>query len=229
MPKIKEVFMRVDWVEERIYPTAKWRPWTNTKIYLPLTDDYKDVISWTTLSTTWTVSLTTEWGVKCTRLNWWRLYGLSSAIITWNWARTLNFWFKYYSINTSEWGSVVSWWSESNYSFTSLWDNWGTAYSFSWFSASADIESWTSLSNWVWYNMVATYDWSTLAIYLNWTLSWSKSVNLTTWSSDLYIWWRPGWSCIVNWYINNVIVENKARTATEIEDYYNKTKWNYWL
>ena len=229
MPKIKEVFMRVDWVEERIYPTAKWRPWNNTKIYLPLTDDYKDVISWTTLSTTWTVDLTTEWGVKCTRLNWWRLYGLSSAIITWNWARTLNFRFKYNSINTSEWWSAVSWWSESNYSFTSLWDNWGTAYSFSWYSASADIESWTSLSNWVWYNMVATYDWSTLAIYLNWTLSWSKSVNLTTWSSDLYIWWRPSWSCIVNWYINNVIVENKARTATEIEDYYKKTKWNYWL
>jgi hypothetical protein len=77
--------------------------------------------------------------------------------------------------------------------------------------------------------MVATYDWSTVEIYLNWSLIWSKSVSLTTWSSDLYIWWRPGWSWIVNWWINNVIVENKKRTAQETLEYFNKTKKKYWF
>lgn len=202
-------------------------PSINTVVYLPLTDDYKDEISWTTLTSTWTVSLVTEWGVKCTRLNWWQLYGLSSAMITWSWTRTLNFWFKYYSISGSDWWTAVCRWSESNYSFYSLWDNWGYYYAFSWYSASADIESTTTLSNWTWYNMVAIYNWSTISIYLNWVLIWSKSVSLTTWSSNLYIWWRPSWGCKVNWFINNVIVENRARTAQEIQRYYNLTKSLY--
>lgn len=228
MPKIKRVLLWKSWIENEIYPWG-WSPWSNTKIYLPLTDDYKDKISWVTLTTTWTVSLVTEWGVKCVRLNWWRLYGLSNAVITWNWPRTLSFRFKYYSIDGSNWWTAVCRWSESNYSFYSLWDNAGANYAFSWYSSSADIESWTSLSTWNRYNMIATYDWSTVAIYLNWNLIWSKSVSLTTWSSDLYIWWRPSWSYIVNWWINNVIVENKKRTAQEALEYFNKTKKKYWF
>jgi hypothetical protein len=30
-------------------------------------------------------------------------------------------------------------------------------------------------------------------------------------------------------YYSNMILENKVRTAQEISDYYNLTKWNYWL
>lgn len=33
----------------------------------------------------------------------------------------------------------------------------------------------------------------------------------------------------VRWYISEVIIENKARTADEISAYYNQTKGNYWL
>lgn len=215
-------------IQKEIYPGHKgFVPWVNTRIYLPLTDNYKDVVSWTTLSTTWAVSLVTEWWVKCTRVNWWRLYWLSSAMITWSWSRTLSFWFKYNSISSSEWWTAVCRWSESNYSFYSLWDNTGVNYAFSWYSSSADIESSTTLSTWVRYNMVATYDWSTVSIYLNWTFIWSKSVGLSTWSSDLYIWWRPGWSCLANWYVSQVIVENKVWTAQEITDYYNMTKSDF--
>jgi hypothetical protein len=31
------------------------------------------------------------------------------------------------------------------------------------------------------------------------------------------------------WQLSNVIFEDKARTSQEVSDYYDQTKWDYWI
>ena len=88
--------------------------------------------------------------------------------------------------------------------------------------------SWT-IGNW--YHVVGTQEGSTVKMYVNWTLIWTK----TRPSYSTPNWWRL-WAQFTAaaaakyvGYISNAILENKVWTAQEILDYYNQTKANYWL
>lgn len=69
-------------------------------------------------------------------------------------------------------------------------------------------------------------------LYLDWNLVWTWNWSYRWWYT-FCIWWHTTWGSwtrtFVNWYMSEVIIENKVRTAQEISDYYNQTKSNYWI
>lgn len=98
-------------------------------------------------------------------------------------------------------------------------DFWATT----WFTATADT----------WYHLAITCEWWVRKFYVNWTyyaqdsysLSWTQATKLTINNA----WDTNSSSFANNNYISELIIEDKARTAQEISDYYTITKWNYWL
>ena len=64
-----------------------------------------------------------------------------------------------------------------------------------------------------------------MTLYINWQQV--KQVSAGSWTRLPY--WAIVWANGSNWDMSNIIFENKARTAQEVSNYYNITKWKYWL
>lgn len=89
-----------------------------------------------------------------------------------------------------------------------------------------------TFSTWTRYNVVFSI-WNSLSCscYINWTQAWTAQTLKASWTWDFYFWvnyqlWNAS---AMNWYLDDIIIESKARTAQETADYYNLTKWNYGL
>lgn len=235
MPKIKEVFKWVNWVEQRIYPFARWTPGENTVAYLPLDWDtsFEWVISWVT---SWSdISWETiQWSLKWIKFKWnSNSYLLINGAPELNTDFTFNLWCKLDSLSdvilVDRWTSTST---NCNLHYI-IRSSWHTADL--WFYSN-DCAWTTALNTWTWYNLCATYNYNTREqkVYINWTLDWSRtwSWNPSFWTWDMSLWWNKvvsnNWNR-VNGIMSNFIRENKVRTIDEISSYYNKTKWNYWL
>ena len=230
--KIKRVLIWQNGEEKQIYPAAWWKPWANTVAYYPLKSNFNDA-SWNgrNLSNSWATITTLGW-VPCAYYNWSSYSSNSWYSLTY--PRTISLWG--YNTNTT---SNYYWWliHISNNSITSApsWSLWiqyiwsWTVTPADWSSTSAEIR--VSISSW-WHNIVCTENTSRLVtIYVDWTYKWA-----TTYSTPA----QPNWWAIwckfdrllsekLKWYLSNIILENKVRTAQEISDYYNQTKSNYGL
>lgn len=226
--KIKRVLIWQGWVEKQIYP-AGWKPWANTVAYYPLnsTTNFTDQ-SWNGYD------LTNSWG-SITTFNWvscayysgsTSVYSQNTSITFWT-TRTINFWvyvasnrqnpivwtwaYSYWAYST-----IVLWLTPNGYASISNYQNY-------WLDGTKNL-------SWGWVNMVWVVNWSDWKVYTNWQLELSWWYTLNSWS-QLKIWWRLGGSGseYFQWYVNEIILENKERTAQEISDYYNQTKSNYGL
>jgi len=212
-----------------------WKPTSDTVAYFPLKWNYNEW-SWKTVTTTisWTLSFARDSVLNLDYLN------CSSA---W-WFYTSNLW--------TQWNITLSWWCKPNWNnawmelfavwyntstlthiwwWISWWSNpWKWAFSFS--SASTDKISSLTRTN-EWHHFVITYNISTRA----WTLFVDGvqllSVTFSDWSISsnvLVIGWRyrndfqEAW----NWWVSRVIYEKRIWSATDILNYYNKTKKYYW-
>lgn len=224
--EVKKIMMRPNWVEKQIRPDTWWKPWANTLAYYPLTSE-------TTVNDMSgnNHNLTTSWS--------WILYdslwvGLSnssffswSAIIPPAWPFTINVWAKYTTL-TNEGHVVQQFNSSTNGSAITIW-----CYNNNWFSrwkGSGDLEVAPITAN-QWTNVVYVYTSGTVKFYINCTgYTQSRTINTTTpnyfWVGS---WWETYRRWYMNWNISELIIENKARTDQEVSDYYNLTKWNYWL
>jgi hypothetical protein len=99
-------------------------------------------------------------------------------------------------------------------------------------------ESWvswtTALTSWTKYLATLTMkeNWQAI-LYLNWNVE--QTINVWTFQTySFQTWqhigaWRTWDSEFWRWMIKDFIIENRERTAQEISDYYNQTKWTYWL
>lgn len=205
-----------------------WTPWANTVGYYPLAENFNDY-SWNNynLTNSWG-SITTQSWVSCAYYNWssysqYNGYSITSA------ARTINV--RCYLWSTT-WGMV----------HISKYNNSSSAGSLGLFRLSSST-AWAVDRNWAEcsasvssnarHNIVITQSSSTVKIYIDGSLGNTVSNRPNT----LYTpdWWSlgskfySGHSEKFKGYLSRVILENKIRTATEISDYYNSTKSNYWL
>ena len=183
-----------------------------------------------TLST-WTV---TYWETE----QWWK-YGYFNRN-TWTNYRNYS-WFNFdwkntLSIRLNLQQSITSWpatiieiWENSSNSFYRLCDNLNYAYAL---SSSSDV---SALTTWTRHNAIFARDWNSASIYLDWALvrSWTPSV---TWRTNQTVRFRVNQVADTststyanNAYLSDLIWESKAWSAQEVSDYYNMTKWNYWL
>lgn len=210
-----------------------WQPWANTVLYIPFSWNYNDQMwntmtlvqwSWPTYSTTTageqygimskdnsriTTSLTNldinSWTVSV-RLNWQEYYTFTSAAVVW--------WF----------------WVGANYRWTGL--LFGSEGSremiiFVWWG---DIHTGQYMPQSTWTHICMTqWSWTT-TIYMNGQSIYTTShtyvknndvfgiINNPVDYSDEYVWW-----------IDEFIVEDLPWTATDVLNYYNQTKSNYWI
>jgi len=100
----------------------------------------------------------------------------------------------------------------------------------SWWRSRINVESECvvnrDLNDWKIYNIVATYTWTTNTVYLNWvsigtsTSSWNW---IGTYTSEGII----NRNNLFNWWMDEVIAESKAWTATEVQKYYTMAKGRF--
>lgn len=94
--------------------------------------------------------------------------------------------------------------------------------------------TWPSITLWNWYHVLTIWNNWTEYLYLNWELQ-NTTLNYTVDNTTrTFIIWNNPWNYTAStrraqWYVSEIIIENKARTVQEITKYYNLTKWNYWL
>lgn len=228
--KIKRVLIWQNGQEKQVRP-AGWHPWANTIAYYPLTSTSTvNDLSWNNynLTQSWTITYWTNVWVDCAYFNW----GYLSATIAWlpQWGTDRTASVYVYITKTQCW--ILSWWANSTYNkfcryYWGFNSNWLAATSYQW----TDLNSSTYISGW-WHHIVLLVRSWVRELYIDWvqntTLNKSSTTN-TSWTN--FEMWRLDYASdfMFQSYMSNVIIENKARTAQEISDYYNLTKWNYWL
>lgn len=213
----------------KVRPKKRWTPWENTIAYYPLKDNFNDESGNNrNLVNSWAVITTQDW-LKCWYYNW-NSYSAFNGFSLWNTARTINTWvyctwtsWYWWVVHISD-GELTPTWS-LGIQFT----NWKARV---WFSdrASSSASLYTNVSVW-WHNVITTQSGATTKLYVDGALIGTNS-NFPSQSRSPTWWavWSKYYSSYtekITWYISEVILENKERTAQEVVDYYNLTKTSY--
>ena len=229
MPILNMVYYAAEW-------GWGWEPWANTTLYLPLNWDITDPYNQVTYNWVWTSSFATwSTGVQAANFTWSNAISLwaSTDFEQWTGEMTVLSWFT----------SNLSW--EHRCEFNNNWKYffWIRIYNsklgfYCKNSSSADQrESWTTtLISWTKYLAALTMkeNWQAI-LYLNWNVE--KTINIWTFRALTSQFWQHigAWRTadapaeFWRWMIKDFIIENRKRTAQEVADYYNQTKWNYGL
>ena len=218
------VYLRVD--EPRT-------PWANTVAYYPLTANANDY-SWNGYNATnyyatfsetnggyfWTV----ESRLQLPSMTIWQTFTISCWVKLPNWQPQ---WYKELDIYFDRSGSY------RNLLFSCV-ENW--FYCYNWNNATSHSAKTVSATFWTWWNnIILSKNGTSYSIYKNWvlleTFTSSYNISIPWWNNTVYIWHSSNDTAEYSeqWYIKDYIIENKARTADEISDYYNQTKWDYWI
>ena len=214
-----------------------WQPWANTLAYYPLnstttTSDMK--WSWTAynLSTlrSWVSYWTYNW-VDCANFSWW--WWKLQAAINIQQVFTLSWWF--YITQSWNYQSLMLVWGGST-SQRCLW---------SWYRRTT---SYLALTTWgnpevtggqqiSWRHHICITrsnidDSNDAILYLDWVHYLNMNTSELTLAGDyLTIWWHP-WNLAQDpfyWCASEIIYEDVVWTSTEVSNYFNQTKANYWI
>lgn len=215
-----------------------WRqPWANTLLYLPLQTDAIDQSGnnrWT--YDTW-VTYTTVWWVASANFSWWKVTITNDFINTSLSEKTISAWV-YTNFAAANNDMYIFYCCEYSNGFTAFTFLSWTTYIDSWIwwpNLSLDTPNSSYTQN-QWFHIVTTCkDWTNNnKIYINWqqVAQWNGTSNprwntSATFNQWVYIWWSSNNSELLNGNISEFILEDKARTAQEVSDYYNQTKSLY--
>lgn len=201
----------------------------NTVAYFPLENDYVDKSNNNiSMTKNWTISFTTlsSWK-KVANFQWWTIYSNNSFMNLLPSGYTVSYWYTVNKNSTYRRNQFYLWWDYSTLecwatTLETWWGLWKTKLYYY-----GDNSIWdTSHSGWL--NAVITVENHTsVKMYINWSLYVSHSTTQSSWF--LGIWYSTYSRDCHNWYMSEFIVDGKLRTDQEIQDYYNQTKWNYWL
>ena len=230
-----------------VYKSFKewWQPWANTIAYYPLTssstvNDMKG--SWTAYNLTSTgtaPSFWIYWWVDCAYFsNSWMLYNWD-----WTWTALWDYTISLFYNKTADVpqdSGLVAWLCKKATNGISVYadilDGKTRPTSTKWIYWLHDATGlsyvWPYSISW-WTHIVITLEWSVWKLYINWEQKWSTFTIWNTTPDYIAISrYQANWDNLdrsIRWYVSEVIFENKARTADEITNYYNWTKWDYGL
>lgn len=234
------VYLYQSWTEKELKNAyiGEYRvPWANTVAYYPLTSQttVNDLSGNNrNLTNGWSVVFGTYAGVSCAYFDTTDAKKLYWTLpLSWNTVFTINVWV--YRLSNASW---------INPNIFTLWDTW-IAWRCFWvgytnnnnyylfYTWGTDRTSTTLCTKDAWDMLTITNDGTKITMYKNNTQFLQYSVTLNVNTTNFTIWSFPyltdnKWY-IYNWYMSEFIIENKERTAQEISDYYNLTKWNYGL
>ena len=236
--KVSEVYLG----EKKIRPVGWFAPTANTLAYYPLSSDSKDysrnnkhgVISG---AVSFNGGAVFNWGYIDTKI----AFPNGSFALS-LWARTT----REYKYSNGTWATLVGkYWGGgglSNEAFI-LWiscrwrDNQLAGV---WVRDLNGLESWddleaTRMNIGEWHHSLVSYDMYSkdLVFATDGTIKHTVKKNFGTWGGNsFYIWAIHNFSWPAGYFygsIQEVIFENKSRSAKEVSDYYNATKWQFWL
>lgn len=205
-----------------------WQPWANTIAYYPLESNVNDYSwNWYNLSPTNITYTTLSSWLKVATFNGSSSKATTSSFLNQSWDFTTSMWF--YGDNITASLAVM----RCNAASDSSWRVWDIHKDVNRIRAimngggvSTNEQGFT---NNTWYHMVVTKEWTTWKIYINTVLKGTAASNYSG-STNMALWYiQYANDRFWKWYISKFILEDKARTAQEIADYYNQTKSNYWL
>jgi hypothetical protein len=207
-------------------PPSPWQPWADTIAYYPFDLDYDDY-SWNgyNITTTGASSIWTNQGVDCLNINNSMLQvstidNMSSySEYTWLfYAYRVSDW---YEIQFIDWGNW--WWNWPSFRSSSNELRWGNPTD----EYSSFSNSYSPMNTWFLFALVVR-NWNWI-IYCN-----NNSRTIKTWvlapsynATPLRIGAVNGGGCYG--YLSKLILEKRAWTDQEIQDYFNQTKWDYWI
>ena len=230
---INRVTIRPNGTEKQIRP-AWWQPGANTLCYYPLNWDLNDY-SGNNRNLTWSWVTYTSWGPWQVGVfeNWWYAYYTNQSLFNISYPFTYSFYVQADSIPTKNTmaiticnaNNIASYDKSAGFALDSC--TWYNYYN-NWYYY---VRWWTPIAN-TWYHVVYTFDGSKQKLYLNWTLVWENNCSWSyTGFSNASIMLAhqhsSGGDLPFNGKLSNVIIEDRARTAQEVLDYYNQTKSLY--
>lgn len=224
---------------QKVRPTW-WAPWANTIAWFPMDSDLLDHSGNNFSVTTYgNVSIWTAWGVSAGYF--WGIWELSGSF-TYNntWLTVMGYAYKTANPNNDNASMFgFAWWNMGWPLCQALyWNtNWDSHISnkpwvalFDWNTQANQTAVSMNNNEWVHFAMTLDKDTKELKLYTNWVLS-EQYTTQESLSSINYLWMsRANW-IDRSWigYFSNVIFEDKLWTSTEISDYFNQTKANYWI
>jgi len=217
----------------------KWQPWANTLLYLPLniTDTYLDK-SWNNIQTTnnWvTFGTYTSDNVDCWYFDW----SSNNIAVT-----PFNINFKNYTC--AIWSYAIGWELDAKiidmrnniqltFVFWTGWKGYALTGVKDWNWTATNFNPWWNYTN-KWVLVGFTMDNWIFKMYIKWDnldSSQSYTCQLKTAITPDYIniWneYDNNNSRHYQWYLSNLILENKSRSASDWDDYFNQTKSLYWI
>ena len=220
-----------------IYSTSGWgwwQPWVNTLAYFPLnsvSEETDQIWTWTYSSwgkpTFWTY---TSANVDCASFD-----SSTGMQYTWSMPMTGIFTFSFWAYST--WTSWDDWKAidmvNSNDGGTRInicYYSWRYQY-YIW-SYGMDSSGVLVVPNNSWHYITAIADGTTMYFYVDWLLSHSINYSYSSTTLNGFNIWNQIWNGLSRhwkWYLSEIIIENKVRTLQEISDYYDQTKWDYWI
>ena len=213
-----------------------WQPWVNPIFYIPLNQDITDYsLTPKTLSWTWTANYSLiSWTKYGARFSAWSI-NLPASAFSSIWDETLSFWANVSSWQNDKMMCDQDTWNNDNLSFRVYTSSWDLSFRAFGVNSGAWI-NFTQPSANAWHHYVMTRNATTweVIVYCDNVLKWNWTGNTWTFSSNnkgqLWSVWDGSSSYrFTNLTMWDFILENRVRTAQEIADYYNQTKWDYWI
>lgn len=209
-----------------------WQPWANTIAYYPLKSNTNDYSwNWYNLTNLWNVTFGTYQWVNCAIFNGTsnsQLYNTSISYSAYP-TQTVAVWIYVTWTSSGVYQTIYHIGTAIRYWKLGTWFNYNTWLClWSWDGQYESVKAWNI--NWAWHLLVNVTSGSSSVQYLDWVEYQTFTNSLSYTQTWLYVWWAQSTSAErLTWYESELILENKARTAQEITDYYNLTKWDYWL
>lgn len=217
------------------YTLKRYESNANTKVYIPM--DYDLLDHWPnsrTVTNSWWVALTNLSWVKLPIANFqtWAKYLSFPNIDNMSWAWTVSVRAMILSWK-KEWEWLFTQWTWSTNRGLHLWySTWTRWLTFAMYWNDADTSSYER-QDWIRHNYTFTWNWSTwYCIYVDWVLkkSWTLSSWFQSWNNTWFIWtWFTDQSTRkFDWYMSEFFIEAWQWSASQVAEFVNKTKYNYW-
>ena len=214
-----------------------WQPWANTMLYLPMETDLLDHSGNSlTVNNLWSVSLVSTWtwaSVPVAQFN------STSTELTFayqwniNSAWTMSFWENIANQNTH--AQFITAWTWSRHNLFQLWytDSPSRWLTLSNYGDDVNLGSYAGRDG-SWHLITATYSgvgWQTnnAKVYIDGSLAMQWTMQWWNWNTNTFMVGNYNQETNLWWFLSKFIVETAERTAQEVADYYDLTKWDYWI
>ena len=223
--------------QQKIRPSGwgGWQPWENTMLYLPMETDLLDHSGNSlTVNNLWSVALANVWlsfsvaqfNSTSTELTFAYQWSINSA-----W--TMSFWENIENQSTD--AMFVGAWTWSAHNLFQLWFTPRPARWLTLSDTSTDIDSGSFTGrDGSWHLITATYSgvgWQTnnAKVYIDGSLAMQWTMQWWNWNTNTFMVGNYNQQVNMWWFLSKFIVETAERTAQEVADYFNATKWDYWI